>query len=401
MLANRFPRRRFLQGAFAAGALGRHISWGQAPAAATSWVLLGTQTGAGIYRARWSAATGQLGAPELAVATPKPTFLALHPSLPVVYAGNEEDVPGAAVSAFSFNRTNTADGAGVTLKPLGTQLTHGNSPCFVSVDHTGQLLFAANYGGGSLAAFALDATGTPAPAASTFSCKENGLCGTPGPVHDRQDGPHLHCAVISPDNRFVLACDLGDDAILAFPIHPSSGPGSTPPLGPPQRIPARLGSGPRHLAFHPNGRWLYCIHELDCTVDMYTWSANGGAADAQLVPQSVVHLAGIAATGQTPNTAAEIAITRNGQFLYTCTRGIDQLTSFRIDATTGALKPLQQLSCGGDMPRFFALDPTERWLLCADQNSNNITIFARNTTTGQLTPHGSQAMPSPMCAVWL
>ncbi len=391
MFGKSLPRRRFLQSLFAAGALRNRFAFAQIGSPATSWVLLGTQTGAGIYRARWNPATGQLGAPELAAATPKPTFLALHPSLPVLYAGNEDDVPAAAVSAF------TLDHASATLKPLGTQQTHGNSPCFVSVDRTGQLLFAANYGGGSLAAFPLGATGAPSPAASTFSCKENGLCGTPGPVHDRQDGPHLHCAVVSPGNRFVLACDLGDDAILAFPIHP----GSTPPLGPPQRLPARLGSGPRHLAFHPNGRWLYCIHELDCTVDRYTWNTTGGAADAQLMPRSVVHLAGIAAAGQTPNTAAEVAITRDGQFLYTCTRGIDQLTSFRIDATTGALNPLQQLSCGGDMPRFFALDPTERWLLCTNQNSNNIAIFARNTTTGQLTPHGSQAMPSPMCAVWL
>ena len=391
MLGKCFPRRRFLQGAFAAGALGTQLSWPQTPASATSWVLLGTQTGAGIYRARWDSATGQMGLPELATATPKPTFMALHPTLPVVYAGNEGDGPAAAVSGFSFERGRA------TLKPLGTQQTHGNSPCYISVDRTGQLLFAANYGGGSLAAFALDANGAPSPAASTFSCKESGLCGSSGPVHDRQDGPHLHCVVLSPDNRFVLACDLGDDAILAFPIRP----GSTPPLGPPQRLPARLGSGPRHLAFHPNGRWLYCIHELDCTVDLYTWSSKDGAANAQLVPQSVVHLANPAATGQTPNTAAEIAITRNGQFLYTCTRGVDQLTSFRIDASTGALTPLQQLSCGGDMPRFFALDRTEHWLLCTNQNSNTITVFTCDPTTGMLTPHGSQSMPSPMCAVWL
>ncbi len=98
---------------------------------------------------------------------------------------------------------------------------------------------------------------------------------------------------MSPDNRFVLACDLGDDAILAFPIHP----GQASPIGEPQRIPARRGSGPRHLAFHPNGRWLYCIHELDCTVDMYTWRSNGAAAVAQLVPGSTVTLAAACAGG--------------------------------------------------------------------------------------------------------
>lgn len=357
----------------------------------TGWVLLGTQDGEGIYRARWNGATGQLGTPELAAATPKPTFLTLHPRLPVVYCGNEEDVPAAAVSAFALDRT------AARLTPLGTQPTHGSSPCYVSVDHTGHLLFAANYGGGSLATFALGANGAPTPA-SVFSCKESGLCGTPGPVHDRQDGPHIHCATLSPDNRFVLACDLGDDAILAFPIHP----GSTPAIGPPQRLPARLGSGPRHLVFHPNGRWLYCIHELDCTVDLYTWHSEHDAADAQLVPQAVAHLANPSTPGSsTPNTAAEVAVSRDGRFLYACTRGINTLSVLQIDPATGAPRPVQQLPCGGDMPRFFALDPTERFLLCTNQNSNNISLFARDAHTGKLSPHGSQSMPSPMCVVWL
>ena len=391
MLGSRFPRRRFLQGALAAGAFGRRFSFAQQPVTASSWVLLGTQ-GAGIYRARWNSATGILGTPEMAVPTPKPTYLALHPSLNVLYACNENDGDAATVSGFSVDR------ADATLTPIGTQQTHGNSPCFVSVDRTGQLLFAANYGGGSLAAFPLDATGIPAPSTSTFSCKASGLCGTPGPVHDRQDGPHLHCATLSPDNRFVLACDLGDDAILAFPI----APGQLPALGPVQRLPARLGSGPRHLAFHPNGRWLYCIHELDCTVDLYTWSTAGGAANAVLVQADTVHLtqASEAITGQ-PNTAAEVVISPDGKFLYACTRGIDRISVFSIGAATGALKPLQQLPCGGHMPRFFALDPTGRWLVCTNQDGNNITVFARDRTTGNLTAHAIQALTTPQCVVWL
>ena len=396
MFGRSFPRRRFLQGVFAAGAFRRSLSFAQnsAPVSpATSWVLLGTQTGAGIYRARWNRETGELSVPELAAPTPRPTFLVLHPQLPTVYACNEHDGDAATVSAF------TVDHATATLAPTKVQQTHGNSPCFVSLDQTSELLFAANYGGGSLATFVLDAQGVPAPAVNVFSCATSGMCGTPGPVHDRQDGPHIHCATLSPDNRFVLACDLGDDAILAFPIHS----GSAAPIGPPQRIPARLGSGPRHLAFHPNGRWLYCIHELDCTVDQYTWSGAGGAANAQLVSKSVVQLADPHApiNATTPNTAAEVAISRDGHFLYACTRGIDRLSAFRIDASTGALKPLQQLPCGGQSPRFFALDPTERWLVCTNQNNDRITIFARDRTTGLLAAHGTQTMPSPMCVVWL
>ena len=168
----------------------------------------------------------------------------------------------------------------------------------------------------------------------------------------------------------------------------------------PQRIPARVGSGPRHLAFHPNGKWLYCIHELDCTVDRYTWSSGALAADAQLVPDSVITLAPKSTTS-TPNTAAEIAISRNGKFLYTFTRGIDILTVFRIDSASGKLTQVQQLSCGGQSPRFFALDPTEQWLVCTNQVGEVITIFARNPATAELTPHATVPMPSPMCVVWL
>ena len=249
--------------------------------------------------------------------------------------------------------------------------------------------------------FPLDAAGKPAPAAAVFSCAGSGLCGTPGPVPDRQDAPHLHCAVVSPDNHFVLACDLGDDAILAFPIHP----GSADPLGKPRLIPARRGSGPRHLAFHPSGRWLYCIHELDCTVDLYHWSAQDGRAEAQLVPGSTVHLANPAAPAtddpKAVVTAAEIAITRDGRFLYTSTRGANILTAFRIDATTGSLQQLQQLPCGGRTPRFFALDPTERWLLCAHQDSDSITVFARDPGTGSLRLQATHPAASPMCIVWV
>lgn len=362
----------------------------------SSWVLLGTQ-GVGIYRARWNGRTGTLGVPELAVATPKPTYLALHPSLPVVYACNEGAGDAASVSTFTLDR------ASATLTALGPQRSsNGNDPCFVSVDHTGSLLFAANYSGGSLAAFPLDATGAPAPAASTFSCKASGLCGTPGPVHDRQDGPHLHCATVSPDNRFVLACDLGDDAILAFPINPDGSASQGSALGPVQRLPARIGSGPRHLAFHPNGKWLYCIHELDCTVDLYLWHGGGGAADARLVPSSTVHLtlASEAITGQ-PNTAAEVVISHDGRFLYTCTRGIDRLSVFRIDSHSGALHPVQQLPCGGHMPRFFALDPTGQWLVCTNQDGDNLTVFARDAATGRLAAHASQPLLKPQCVVWL
>ena len=246
-----------------------------------SWMLLGTQDGEGVYRARWNAATGEIGAPELAIATPRPSYIALHPRLPVLYACNEREGEAAGVSAFGIERESAV------LTPLGRQQqVHGDDPCYVSADRTGKLLFTANYGGGSLSVFPLNNVGIPGAMEDQFRCATGGLCGSLGPQHDRQDAPHLHCATVSPDNRSVLACDLADDAILIFPIDLAG----TEPLGKAVRVPARAGSGPRHVAFHPSGRLFYCIHELDCTVDAYTW--NGTAAETKPVPDSVVRLTG-------------------------------------------------------------------------------------------------------------
>ncbi len=354
-----------------------------------NWILLGTGKGQGIYRAQWNPATGAIGTPELAIATPQPSYLTLHPHLPVVYACNEGDVPTAAVSAFTLDRS------AATLQPLASEQTHGGAPCFVSVDRTAKLLFAANYSGGSLAAFALDKRGVPSPAARVFECAGTTECGTPGPVKDRQSGPHLHCATLSPDNRHVLACDLGDDAILAFPVHP----GTAEPLGEPTRIPTSAGAGPRHLAFHPNGHWLYCINELSCSVVQYQW-IPGKEPQAHPVTGGTLSILPSGAQAAA-STGAEIVLTRDASFAYTSTRFSDVLTVFSIDPRTGKLTRVQQLPCGGKVPRFFALDPSERWLLCANQDSDSVSVFTRDPATGQLGPRATYPATNPQCIVWL
>lgn len=388
-------RRHFLAGVVASAVTAR-LEFAQTPeAAGNDWILLGTQDGEGVYRARWNAATGELGAPELAVATPRPSYIALHPRLPVLYACNEHDGDSATISAFQVDRR------GATLTALVAQKTRGNAPCYASIDRTGRLLFSANYSGGSLSAFPLDTHGSPGPENALFSCDGHAVCGHVGPVSARQDAPHLHCAVVSPDNRSVLACDLGDDAILVFPIHPSA----AQPLGSPTRLAARRGSGPRHLIFAPDGGAFYCIHELDCSVDVYDWpgTAQALAGGAKLVGSPVsLSSAGNAADSAVPNTGAEIAVSRDGRFVYASVRGINELSVLQVHpGPKTALEVVQTISCGGDGPRFFALDPSERWLLCANQNSSSVTIFTRDAQTGRLTSHSKQSAPSPMCLVWV
>lgn len=352
------------------------------------WVLLGTGSGQGIMRSHWQVATGTLSTPELSAVSMSPTYLALHPHLPVVYACNEGSGPAATISAFTLHREDA------TLSVLGSEPTGGDAPCYVSVDHTGKLLFAANYTGGSLAVFPLDEAGKPALAARIYAPQ----AGKPGPVADRQGAPHIHCAVVSPDNGFVLACDLGSDKILSFPIEP----GSKTPLGEPQAVDSRPGAGPRHLAFHPNGRWLFCINELDCTVVQYEWRPR--STGARLVPE-VTRPASLLPTTHTASkeapTGAEVAISHDGRFLYASTRGIDQLTVFSIAPHDGSLSQIQQLHCGGVQPRFFALDPTEKWLLCAHQAGDSITSFARSAQDGKLTQAATIAAPNPQCIVWV
>ena len=335
-------------------------------------------------------APARLAQPSSPITTPQPSFLAVHPRLPVLYACNELDVPAAAVTAFHAGPSARAAGT-----ELGTQPTHGSAPCFVSVHRGGRLLFAANYNGGSLAVFPLDGSGKPSPAATVFACKGNSACGSGGPVKERQSAPHLHCATLSPEGRFVLACDLGDDAILAFPIEAVP----TDPLGKVVRIATAAGAGPRHLAFHPNGKWLYCVNEINCTVSLYRWLPQGNRAAAEAVPEATVSVR--PANGTENSTAAEVAVSSDGRFLYVSTRFSDVLSVFAIEASSGGLTLVQQLACGGKTPRFFRLDPKERWLLCANQDSNTITVFGRDAGSGRLTLRSTFKAPNPQCIVFL
>lgn len=353
----------------------------------SSWVLLGTNEGEGIYRARWNGATGELGKPELAIATEAPSFLAKHPTLPVVYAVNESKGDKAAVSSFHVN-SETAE-----LQPINRRETHGDAPCFVSVDQTGQMVFAANYTGGSMTAFRAGSDGALTQTVGVFRYSQP----THGPVADRQDAAHVHCATVSPGNDFVVACNLGDDLLLVFPIVPDK----NSYVGAPVRVGARPGSGPRHVAFHPNGRWLYCIHELDCTVDLYDWSVGPSGPVVTLREGSVVStLKNPAALSG--NTGAEIVVSDDGKFLYVCTRGENTVTVYAIDASSGLLRVAQQVPCGGAVPRWIGFDPSRRWLLSANQGSSTVTVLGRNRANGKLTPQASHiALNTAMFVLWL
>lgn len=387
----RYSRREFVGRAAALPFALRALGSAQVAAGAARWVLLGTDTGKGVYRAAWNATTGALGAAALAAEAVRPSYLAKHPTLPVVYAVNAGAGDVAAVSSYTVD---AASGGLTLLNKVGSQ---GDGPCFVSVDPTGSMAFVANYSSGSFAAFHVTKTGALGEAIGVFKYTQQ----THGPVADRQDAAHIHCTTIAPGNRYVLACDLGDDVILVFPVGPGNGDYVRVPI----RVTARAGSGPRHVAFHPNGRWVYCVHELDCTIDLYDWQVEQGQPVMKLRENSVVSTLekGASLKG---NTGCEIVISDDGRFLYSCTRGVDTIEVRRIDETTGLLTEFQRVSSGGKVPRYIAFDPSRKWLVCCNQgavgNSGNVTVFSHDAATGRLgeKPKTFQA-PTPMFALWV
>jgi 6-phosphogluconolactonase len=207
-----------------------------------------------------------------------------------------------------------------------------------------------------------------------------------GPVTDRQEAAHAHFASFSPDNRFAYINDLGSDCIHIYRLHTE-----TAKLESAGTYKATPGSGPRTLHFHPNGVTAYCMNELTSSVDVLSWHK----ADGSLTP--VAHLDLKPDPAKAPNTGCDTVIARDGRFAYFANRGDDFILAAKADAKTGALTPIGKTPSGGKTPRNFVLDPTEKWLLVANQNSSQLVVFRRNAETGEIAAEGRAfACPSPM-----
>jgi 6-phosphogluconolactonase len=356
-------------------------------------MLFGTDLGNGIYRASWNAETGEIGPMELAIETERPTHFAMHPRHPILYAANERLQGNGGISSFHVD-----DSTG-ELQAIQQLSTMAETPCYVSIDAVGKSAFTANYDGGTVAAFGLKPDGTM-EAGTSFDCKKNEACGVTGPVADRQDGPHMHCAVVSPDDKYLLVCNLGEDSIEVFPIFPDSKASLV--LGTPVRVATRAGSGPRHVAFHPDGKTVYCIHELDCTIDAFSWSKGvltplGGSVVSTLT--SAANLPG--------STGAEIFVSNHGKFVYANTRGEDSLVVYRVNEKTRLLMEQQRVKTGGTVTRLITLDPSKQWMLCMNQGSSTVTVFKHDPKTGKLGNGTANEKPmtyqaeTPMCVVWV
>jgi 6-phosphogluconolactonase len=353
-------------------------------------VYLGTYTGGageskGIYTFTFNPATGEASPVTLAAEVTNPTFLALHPNRRALYSVSEiANFAGGktgAVSAFAI----APESGALTL--LNQQPSGGAGPCHLEVDHSGRCLLVANYSGGTVAAFPLaaegriEAVGTLMPHAGHS-------------VHpQRQTKPYAHFIAPSPDNRFALACDLGADRVFVYALDAAKA--GLAPHDPPSAALAP-GAGPRHLAFHPNGRFALVVNELNSTVTSFAWdAARGTLKEIQSVPT-------LPAGFTNTSTTAEIEVHPNGRFVYASNRGHDSLAVFALDADTGQLSLVEIVPTGGKTPRCFSIGPDGKHLFAANQGSGNVVVFALDPATGRLRSIGkSVPVPSPVCVKFL
>jgi len=351
-------------------------------------VYFGTYTGKGskgIYACRFRPSTGKLTPVELAAETVNPSFLAIDPQRRFLFAANEigdyQNAKSGSVSSFAIDRRSGK------LSALNTVASRGADPCHLTVDKAGKHVLVANYTGGSVAVLPIKPDG--ALGESSDFVQHLGSSVNP----ERQKEPHAHDVVLTPDNRFAVVADLGLDKLLVYRYDLENGKlaSNDPPFG---RV--KPGSGPRHFALHPNGRWAYVISEIGNTITAFDWDGDKGSLhELQTVPTLPKDFKG-------ENTTAELAVHPKGRYLYGSNRGHDSIAVYAIDPAKGMLTQIEDVSTLGKEPRNFALDPTGAYLFAANQNSNTVVVFRVNPSNGRLTPTGEKVeVVSPVCVTFV
>lgn len=331
----------------------------------------------GIYEFRYDAKSGKLTAIGVAAETPDPSFIAIHPSGKFLYAVNEG---GKASFVTSF----ALDAKTGKLTQLNQVPALGEDPCYISLDQTGKFILIANYTSGTLAVFPILPDGKIGEKTAV-----NQDSGKLGPNKERQEGPHAHWIETSPDNRYILAADLGLDQVLIFQFDAKKGT-----LGPhiPPSAALKAGSGPRHGIFSPNGKFFFVVSELASTATSFSYDAKTGDL------KEINSVSTLPPDFSGRNDVAEVAVHPNGRFLYVSNRGNDCIVIFGIDPKKGTLTQLSHIPTGGKEPRHFTLDPSGNFLFVENQWSDTIITFHVDATTGALTPTGENvSVPSPVC----
>jgi 6-phosphogluconolactonase len=326
----------------------------------------------GVARASFDSSTGDLSECTLAASTPDPGFLAVHPEGTHLFVANAA-TPGG-VTSFRIE--------GDSLTALNFVQSQGRGPSHISVDRTGRYVLEANYGGGFVEIVGVNADGV-------LGSQTAFVQHTAHSVHpDRQTRAYPHWIGTDPSNRFAIVNDLGADRVYVYRFDGGSLTPSNPPF-----VQTHPASGPRHLAWHPDGRFVYLIQELSNEITSFAWDGNG-------VLTSLHTMSTIAAGFNGSNTAAEIAVHRSGRFLVASNRGEDSLVVFALQGE-GKLALHQRIESGGKTPRYFAFDPTGKWLLVTHQGSDSIVLFRVDASTGELKRVCQRALGKPAGVVFV
>ncbi|CRM66511.1 hypothetical protein H097_15971 [Pseudomonas sp. FH4] len=350
----------------------------QAAPVDTVELLVGSYTAGtseGIYRLQFDSRTGQFsGPPVLAAKTQNPSWLTLSKDRKRLFVVNEngpgQQDPVGRVSSYSI------DPATHQLTLINQVQSLGNEPTHASLAADGRYLFVANYSvledpGGSLAILPVDGEGKLSPPVQLSAHPASRV------NPERQASNHVHSVVSSPDGKYVFVQDLGADRLFAYRYDPKANPEL--PLTPadPAFVQLPPGSGPRHLLFSADGKHAWLTTEMSAQVAVYDY------LDGKLTQRQLVEFA----AGQPVSDKAGAALhaSSDGKFLYVSNRGTaNQIVVFAIDPASAQLKEIQRRSVEGDHPREFSLDPSGKFLLIANQKSNQIVVIERDTTTGQL-----------------
>ena len=328
-------------------------------------LLVGTYTrrngSKGIYVYRFDMETGKATYLSEIDGVDNPSYLAVSADSKFVYAANEGKDPGG-VSAFKFDlKTGKLDSLN---KQPG-----GNGPAYVAVDKARKNVFAANYGGGNLTVYPVNKDGSLGPVSQKIQDEGSSI------NKGRQQGPHVHTAMLTPDEKYLLYTDLGTDKINIYNYKASAAQPLTPAATP--FVNAIAGNGPRHLAFAPNGKFLYNIQEMGAAITAYKYD-NGTLTAIQTVSMLAEDFKGQVG-------AADIHVSPDGLFVYGTDRGnANEIVTYAINQKTGELTFVERNKVGR-APRNFIIDPSGTYLLVANQDSNNIIIFKRDIATGKLT----------------
>lgn len=342
-------------------------------------LLIGTYTdkgtSEGIYVYEFDSRTGKAVYKSKAV-TDNPSYLTVSHDRNFVYAVNEKDE--GSVTAFNFNKRTG------NLKQLNSQPSHGAAPCYIATDKAGKYLFVANYTSGSFAVFPILRGGLIGNAVQVIQHRGGSI------NKERQEGPHDHSTVLSPEHKYVMVSNLGTDKIYIYNFNPQNklaplSEAKTPSVSVPE------GSGPRHLDFHPNGRFAYSIQELSGNVTAFSYH------EGILTP--IQNISMVAGDFKGVTGAADVHVSPDGNFLYTSNRGdANDIAVFSIDKNTGELTLKGRVSTMGKGPRNFVIDPSGNFLLAGNQYTDSVIIFKRNKTTGMLTDTGERIkVGSPVC----